>query len=175
MATAAKFKTANGSITLKFEDGAGNVDVVIPRAGIQSPVTSANQAEMETGTETAKRLMSPAEIKQAIEANKVDFSRLRATAWALVKMGAGSIYDSENILAVTSNFAGNTTAFFTELMDNANYVSFASSGPASGLSQNYSHGTGGATVSSIVMQRESSVGAGADSGAMSLLVFGGKD
>ena len=61
-----KLNSTSGSITMTPEDGAGNVAVTLPRAGVATLVADASQAEMEAGTETANRAMSPENVSQAI-------------------------------------------------------------------------------------------------------------
>ena len=51
---AIQVNTASGSMTLTAEDGVGNANVEIPRAGFPTQIVSASDGEAITGTDTAK-------------------------------------------------------------------------------------------------------------------------
>jgi hypothetical protein len=55
---AIQVNTASGSMTLTAEDGVGNANVEIPRAGFPTQIVSASDGEAITGTDTAKFVSS---------------------------------------------------------------------------------------------------------------------
>lgn len=62
-----KVNSASGAILLAAEDGVGQANVIIPRGGIQPLAALASRSELQAGSVTDQRSVSPALIKQAIQ------------------------------------------------------------------------------------------------------------
>ena len=68
-----QLNSLNGSIILTPEDGSGVANLTVPRVGYQTAnaniaTINATQAEMEAGTESSVRSISPLRVAQAITA-----------------------------------------------------------------------------------------------------------
>jgi len=84
--------------------------------------TTQATAVWETGTATTETIVSPANVKAAVEA----LSPSPVKAWVSLTGSTGAIRASSGVASVTRNSAGNYTITFTaDLMPDANYASLA--------------------------------------------------
>ena len=84
--------------------------------------TTQATAVWETGTATTETIVSPANVKAAVEA----LSPSPVKAWVSFTGSTGAIRASSGVASVTRNSAGNYTITFTAgLMSDANYASLA--------------------------------------------------
>ena len=82
--------------------------------------TTQATAVWETGTATTETIVSPANVKAAVEALSL------VKAWVSFTGSTGAIRASSGVASVTRNSAGNYTITFTaDLMPDANYASLA--------------------------------------------------
>lgn len=102
-----------------------------------TPPDQATQSEMESGTETGLRSMSPANVKQAIDANGMTPAQLRSElnatgsapiyacrAWVNFN-GMGTVVAiraSGNVSSITDNGVGNYTINFIDALPDTNYA-----------------------------------------------------
>ena len=127
---------------------------------------AATAAEMQAGTQTAIRSMSPANVKQAIDANGMTPAQLRSElnasgsapvfacrAWVNFDgTGTVAIRGSGNVTSITDNGTGKYTVNFTTDMPDANYAIALGSGALGGnvtsqqLSMCYDLKTTGASI-----------------------------
>lgn len=100
---------------------------VVSTAGSQTGLLGGQTTNTwQTGTGTTESLVSPAQVKAAIDANA---SQTPVKAWVSFTGSNGSIRGSSGISSVTRNSAGDYSINFTGgLMSDANYasISFAS-------------------------------------------------
>lgn len=107
---------------------------------------AATAAEMQAGTQTAIRSMSPANVKQAVDANGMTPAQLRSElnatgsapiyacrAWVNFNgTGTVAIRASGNVTSITDNGVGKYTVNFTTAMPDANYAVALSAGTLGG-------------------------------------------
>lgn len=109
--------------------------VIVDALPLAAPV-QATLAEMQAGTEAGLRSMSPANVKQAIDANGMTPAQLRSElnasgsapvfacrAWVNFNgTGTVAIRASGNVSSITDNGTGNYTVNFTTAMPDGNYA-----------------------------------------------------
>lgn len=125
-----------GNLGSTFLDSS-DIGTTIQAYDADIPTIAASQAEMETGTETALRSMSPLRVAQAISALSTSYTDSDALslfnasgsapvyacrAWVNFNgTGTVAIRASGNVSSITDNGTGNYTVNFTNAMPDANY------------------------------------------------------
>jgi hypothetical protein len=105
------FTTGTGAMTVlvsSFTGSGTHTDWTISLA--QSILTEASTAEMEAGTETALRTMSPEKVKEAIDANVSPSARVTKTATGTLTNGDLVSLNSDGTVSVTTGVVEATGA-----------------------------------------------------------------
>ena len=123
-ATAAELNILDGvtatAAELNYVDGV--TSSIQTQVDAKAANTTQATAVWETGTATTETIVSPANVKAAVEA----LSPSPVKAWVSFTGSTGAIRASSGVASVTRNSAGNYTITFTAgLMSDANYASLA--------------------------------------------------